>query len=458
MNLVFTFYARAPFAEILTMMFLFAGFWAMWTAWSSDSARGAFLGGLFFGASFLVRLDALVFMIPMVAYLAYEQRRVGGRPAAVRGFWRGMLPMLLLAIVDLVLITPDYIANHAPLVLPMFAAVVVVIVVDGMLGRQVGAVIRRIPPVKRARIAAAGAWLVVLGMFGLYIVRPLVQEVAGSPYLTLVMSDEELAAGQSRNFSEQSARWLGWYLGPLTVLFGSLGWAMLTRRVLMGARRLAIPFFLSFSALAVAYLWRPLVNPDQIWAMRRFLPIVIPGFVILAALLLDELRDVSARWKRPGAARGGVSVAAAAVVVGSLVPFAPLADLHEFSGLTADVERSCDVMGEHAVVLFVDPTLGSAGGRLGATYRGFCGIPAATTANDDPAFLSELAVSWAAEGRELWLLSVDFGLLEGLGVQPIVGVIVGDYEILELTFTRRPTELAEFKIAVYGAPASTLTE
>jgi hypothetical protein len=288
-----------------------------------------------------------------------------------------------------------------------------------------------------------------------YFVRPLIQEVAGSPYLRLVMTDEELAAGESRKFSENSARWLGWYLGPLAVLLGSLGWALTTRRLLAGKSRLITPFLLVFSAMSVLYLWKPSINPDQIWAMRRFLPVTIPGFLVLAGVALEELWSRTDRVAVPVLAKSGVAVAAAAVVAGALIPFAPLADLHEFDGLANDVSRSCETMGEDAAVLFLDGPEGTAGSRLAPSYRGFCGLPSAYTTSRDPALIESLRVSWEAQGRRLWLLAVGTTDLEALDAGPVQPLIVAEYEILELTFTRRPTDTAPFGIGIYGVPAPT---
>ncbi len=457
-NLVFAFYARAPFAEILAMIFVFGGLWALWSAWEAESPRGVILAGVFIGGSFLARLDALVLLIPLVMFLAYEQRKAGGRSRLVRGFWRGMLPMLLLALGDLILVTPQYLANHRKVVLPIFAAVVAVVLIDELFGRGISTAVGRLSPEAFVRVAWAGAAIVALGMFFAYVVRPLVQVVGGGAYLTLIMTEDELAAGESRLFSEQSARWLGWYLGPVTVLFGSLGWAMLSRRVLGGTRRLTLPFLLSFSAITVLYLWRPSVNPDHIWAMRRFLPIVIPGFLIVAAVLLDEGWSAAHRWRKTALAKGGMAVAATAVFVGSLVPFAPLADLHEFAGLADDVRDGCRLMGDDAAVLFVDPSHGSGGGRVAPTYRGFCGFPAASTANNDRAFIAGLQAAWDAEGRQLWLLALEPSVLQDLGAEPVQEVIVGSYEILELTFTRRPDAVADFEIEIYAGRAPSIRE
>lgn len=140
------------------------------------------------------------------------------------------------------------------------------------------------------------------------------------------------------------------------------------------------------------------------------------------------------------------------------MPFAPLADLHEFAGLADDVRDGCRLMGDDAAVLFVDPTLGSGGGRVAPIYRGFCGFPAASTANNDRAFIAGLQEAWEAEGRQLWLLALEPGVLPDLGADPVQDAIVGSYEILELTFTRRPDAVTDFEIEIHAGRAPSITE
>ena len=96
--------------------------------------------------------------------------------------------MLLLALGDLILVTLQYLANHRKVVLPIFAAVVAVVLIDELFGRGIGTAVGRLSPEAFVRVAWAGAAIVALGMFFAYVVRPLVQEVGGGAYLTLIMT------------------------------------------------------------------------------------------------------------------------------------------------------------------------------------------------------------------------------------------------------------------------------
>ena len=448
-NLVFAFYARAPFSEILAMLLIFGGLWALWSARDVGSKRAATLAGLLVGGSFLARIDTLVLLIPLVALLVYEQRRSALSPehrAVVRGLWMGLVPVLVLGFVDLIVVSPDYLIEQRRNVLPILVLVVGVVAFDAVVGSRIGSFVRRMPAPVRDRIAWAGAaFVVALAVFA-YFVRPLVQEVGGSPYFRLPLDPIERAAGEGRSFSENSARWLGWYLGPIGVFAGFLGWAWLTRRVMSGARRRALPFLGMFSTMAVLYLWRPTINPDHIWAMRRFLPVVIPGMLVMGAFLLGEIWKVSARSKRALPARLLVGVVAAGMFTGSLMVLAPRAYLHEFDGLAADLQRACEVVGDDAAILVVGDVLDR---NLLQSFRSYCSIPTAYAADADPSLVRDLATGWAREGRQLWLLAKDGAILEPLGDGEIIGLLVGTYDILELTFTRRPSDLIPWSVGAF---------
>src|SRR5690606_9703938 len=120
-------------------------------------------------------------------------------------------------------------------------------------------------------------------------------------------------------------------------------------RFLTGAfRELGLPVSLLVVTAAV-YLFRPSIVPDHIWAMRRFLPLVIPLAVLFGVwLVVEGLR------RKPRYATVVVPVALAVFVLpGSLVVWqaGPGA---EIEGGFVEMHRACDRLGPDAVVLVDD--------------------------------------------------------------------------------------------------------
>ena len=109
----------------------------------------------------------------------------------------------------------------------------------------------------------------------------------------------------TRDYAENSMTWIGWYYGVFVVIAGVLGAAWLVLRFGRTGTPALVAFLLVFLASAVLFLYYPNIAPDQIWVMRRYLPIVIPGFVIAAAYVGHQLglrgRAVPGRRRGAGA-------------------------------------------------------------------------------------------------------------------------------------------------------------
>ena len=94
---------------------------------------------------------------------------------------------------------------------------------------------------------------------------------------------------------------LGWYLGPAGIALGVAGMCWMLVKDLNRRTVFLLGTGLFFSLL---YLWRIQANPHQIYAMRRYVPVVLPFFIITAAYLINWLY-VNLRAKRAGSSASG---------------------------------------------------------------------------------------------------------------------------------------------------------
>lgn len=454
-NLVFTYYARAPFSEVLALLFVFGGLWALWTAWDTRSPTTARIAGLLLGATVMARIDGLVLVPPLLLVLAYERRRSGApedTDQLVGSVRMGLVWSLAVAFADVIVVDPTYLGHLSTQVQALALAIAAVILGDVLLGSHIarwasGGFARS------RELAAIAAALIVLLMGFLYFARPHVEQVRGSPYLIeSVRGSDQVADATSRLFAEDSAHWLEWYLGPVGLALGVAGWAVVTYRGVKGTDRRTLPFLAVFSAATLLYLWRPSVNPDHIWAMRRFLPVALPGLVILAVVALDALRAGPRVVSLP-VRRGVMIVGAVGLLGGSLLVTAPVALLHEFAGLTSKFEDACATMGDEAAVLIIDPASEVGRDRLTQVFRSVCGVPAAFVATPEAGEVAALAEAWRERGRELWLVSADAHSLRHLAGPDIRPLVVGTFDVLELTLLEAPQRTVHVTVDISGARA-----
>ncbi|HEX6888778.1 MAG TPA: hypothetical protein VF143_11785, partial [Candidatus Nanopelagicales bacterium] len=151
-----------------------------------------------------------------------------------------------------------------------------------------------------------------------------------------------------RSYDEMTLVWLGWYLGPVTLVLAALGAALVARRAVQGRRPELVVLLVALGVPSLLYLLRPSITPDMIWAMRRFLPAVIPA-ALLGAGWFVHWAAVRARatW-----ARVLTALAAVAVLGAPLATWGSILRTPEYVGRAGEVAALCEqVEGSRVVVV-----------------------------------------------------------------------------------------------------------
>jgi hypothetical protein len=286
------------------------------------AANGLFVGGLVLGLVFVVRIDAvadLFPLVPFVGWLAYH------RILGWKRFVGGLLLGLAFGGFDCLFLTYPY-AQHvgsdlakvgvgfvalslwtcAAFVLArwrqrrdagggpwrksewrwrigLIAAVVVVGILSGFLPllAWIRGVRRRLPLV-------AGAGVFLIGLF--FFLRPHLMTMRANPasgganYVEQVQRFLHMPVDPTRSYYEQATRWLSWYLGWGTLALALIGACWLAYEQVAGRLRVWAPVFLVCFGSAVWVLLVPSITPDHPWADRRFVPVVLPGLVLFAIM------------------------------------------------------------------------------------------------------------------------------------------------------------------------------
>ena len=97
--------------------------------------------------------------------------------------------------------------------------------------------------------------------------------------------------GSIRFYDEISLVRLGWYLSPPGIFLAWLGGCITLNRLLKRGQLVLLPFVLTLSFFALFYLYKSRAFPENYWVVRRYVEIVIPGFLLLASLSLVSLTE-----------------------------------------------------------------------------------------------------------------------------------------------------------------------
>jgi hypothetical protein len=200
------------------------------------------------------------------------------------------------------------------------------------------------------------------------------------------------------------------YLGWPAVYLAVGGYVLLVVRMIR-RRELALLGLLAVGlSMSALYLWSSEITPDQVWAMRRYVPVVMPILLIAAAYLLAVVwAALAERWPgrtlaRPAVwvSRGAVLAIAAALVWAPWTVSRPVFSLREEVPQLRQVDAICAALPSDAAVLIVDDGL-----RWGysMTMRTYCNVPTLAVPTTDAQALATVRASVTAGGHTLYVMA-----------------------------------------------------
>jgi hypothetical protein len=279
---------------------------------------------------------------------------------------------------------------------------------------------------------------------------------------------EGLRVDPTRLYAEDTLYWVIWYLGVPALLLAGIGLALVARRTLRAllswtdntgaVRNWALPLMI-IGWGAAAVLWRPDTVPDQPWASRRLVPLVLPGVVLLAIWASAWL---AGRARVRGAGASAWSFVAICSVAALLVPTVVtttgfglthtrangslrtealgLATRKTNAGETRAMRQLCTAIGHGATVVILDQRLGD---EFGPMVRGMCGVPVGLVAGVSAAALPAVLSGIERAGRRPVLLA---GTHQGLGRYGEAAT-----QVVNLRTTQDPHELTQPPRAPWSA-------
>jgi hypothetical protein len=331
--------------------------------------------GALVGSSMLFRFDAQLYLIAFVLVVGYA---VGRRECSAVAAGACLGAAFLTAapgIIDVRYYSGFYYSGFESSARRMDQALAVALVLVPIAAikpvqRAAATMVRRL-----SRLSVPIAIGVVLLGASLWIVRPYVQKQTGEwepggVYAGVVARLQQLQGepvDAQRNYGELSVRSLGWYLGVPLVALAVVGFGRLVHIALRSRRSNLILITAIFAIGVPLYLWDPKITPHQLWATRRYVPLIIPAFVIAAAICSDWLIGyITSRGMRAIC----ISVLAVGLILPAVVQTWPIREMNTQRTFLSAVQRLCAFTGSNGVVLELGST------RTVQTFRSWCGLDA----------------------------------------------------------------------------------
>ncbi|MTD13763.1 hypothetical protein GIS00_07375 [Nakamurella sp. YIM 132087] len=404
------------------------------------------VAGAFAGAAMIARIDgALTTVAAMVAL------GVAGMVLTLRGGTRvgrlvaaGAAGAALtggLGWAELRLHSPAYLDDLADQLDPLLALLPVAVVL-GLAGTR--------PPVARwvARVGRRTVrWLpAVAGLAVLVLLsRPWWWAGHGMTdgYVQAVAARQEIAGLEidgTRSYDEQTLNWMAWYFGWPVLLLGLAGAVLLLRRGLRRPDAALLACWTVPAVVAVVYLNRVSITPDQIWAYRRLLPVLTPALLIAAWFLVRAVtRRVSTRWVRTTI----TAVAVAVTLVDAAWSWQGLFPVREGTGVAAAVRKVC-AAADGGLLVQAGPA--PAVGTLLPAYQQACGLRALAVDTADPRALAVIAGEWT--GGPVTVVVSDPSI--AVWTQPAGDPdVVVDYVEWESPLDRKPSEAVPQRLQLW---------
>ncbi len=428
--------SRSPYTEPLTLVLIVSAVTWAWRGISEHRPAALVAAGVTSGATALVRIDGAAYAVGVLVGVAVVALiRGSGSRRVIAAFAVPQAVMLAAGYGSLAVWSAAYLERLGDQArtlgiayLVVLLAVALIISIPRALFHRLFAIIvvPRIDAVGRLVAFATAALMALIASRPLWMTDHRGTETDTDEFTNSVVSAFQQAEGYAieptRTYAEHTLTWLSYYLTWPVLAFATFGLAIIAYRAVTRDHG-AFVFLAAVAAPSAIYMVKPEIVPDQLWAIRRFEPITLPGLAIAAGLgawwlaqryLVDRLD-----WARHNAA----TAAAAALVVPLLSTYitirpgdeepvlaAVYAVNREQAGAQEQVEALCDVIDSRPVVL-----VGSS--QYFGTIRVMCDVPVVLALVDpEPETLVDMTAVW---GEAPVILTQEASLL-GASVEPVV--------------------------------------
>jgi hypothetical protein len=433
-------FSRYPTSEALTQFLILSAVYAFASYIRTSSPYLGLLGGTVLGTIFLARIDVLPLLIPVVAYLVYLR--------LTRGLKRGHAYFFLsLALVlswaafhaftfsrpytlDLArfLVLVPRLALNIDSIYLVFAGVGIIVglaILDRHPDKVIAAANRLL--VHRRSLTIVMAAMLAIAAFYAYFIRP----VVGTPKTFFYWYDNQTLHA----YDHENLVRIGWYISPLGVLMATLGGIRIIYRELSGKTLLFVSIAVIFS---VFYVWNIWSNPHHIYTMRRYVPVVMPAFMIsISYALLWLYRSF------PFAPLGKWMAIILGIALIGLIGYADRIVVRhvEYAGAIDQVGAIARELGKDDVIVFIDVDVGN---MVGTPLQYVFGKPVFVLQKGEPDLdkVGTVLKKWRLNGRTIsWMVANSLAPPpKGFTFTPVKEFFI-DVPYLEHSYEHFPTKV-----------------
>ena len=402
-------FSRDAYSEIVLQLVLLGSLWIL--GLPGLDVRRAVFAGVLLGTCVAARIDGPLYLaaVPVLVGIAAARRERateslddGIRPEIVKWFVASVAAVAVLGIVDVSWRVPEYVRLQGWRVAAEYVGLVGLTVLAVWVGRRGARWKRTFAQWPRLPLIVGAAFSVAL--FAMWLVRPNLHHPRGtaSNLVRELQTRYHLTVDPGRKYFQDSLRWHAWYLGPVALATGIVGSGVFLRDTIRRGSIAMWAFASCFVFAGGVYIYDASITPDQLWAMRRFVPIVIPAFVLFAVVVVERL----VRRSRPLHFVTGL-VIASFIVAWPLSATLPVRGERTQPGMLDAVKATCRAIGRDAAVVVL-PGETPLYRQVVQPLRGFCNVPVAISTDDFAAGdFATLASRWRADGRVLRVFADD---------------------------------------------------
>ncbi len=396
-SMPFLYFSRDTYTEPLAATLTFGALSLLCMAIKSNKTLYWLLAGLVAGAGTLTRIDAFLtvagVLLFLVVYLATED--LNNRSKAIRNsiaIVSGMAVTSLIGWLDASrLSTPYYVSTqtefYREILLILFILIAGLITIYYVWHSAAIAALDRATKRWRSEAIAAAIIFIVIVLAS----RPLWLRAMNA-------TGGGLSTGPVRSLAELSTEWVSWYLGPLLAIMGVIGLIIAAVRVAQKRDLVLLASLIIIGLTSLVYLVKPSIAPDQIWAARRLMPVILPGIAVFGLYALEYIQKQyfnRLQWKWFFMIGAGV-----ALLLGPLITSRPEILLHD-TNLYSPVKNVCRSLPNNSAVLWI----GAARTQLIQPTRELCNVPAegfgalySSTGVPSKQFLAKIAQNARVQG------------------------------------------------------------